>query len=297
MRYPRLRYTNRQGFQIASDVVLMCFYFQHAHERLAPSVMRALELFRGRIGPYLLEWNIDHEGQSHPLDDFEWERVRQEMAVTDESVGIRLSGGPEQVGGAYVHYRGLGRIPLPWPGREHDVSALFLRLPTEYLEEQGPNRVRTLALDVAAELPFNSGYVDLGLNGAGMDGEAAELVRTRYPGIHMTWEYPQMSVGTQVDGVHWLNFLGQPVLGKLGGVAGLRERLDLPGISIQEMSGERAVISLGEHPDAGDLEAGRTLPLHRALARVLEPYLYSSKRPLGDMSPAEWRRWERRFLD
>jgi hypothetical protein len=170
-------------------------------------------------------------------------------------------------------------------------------LPTEYLEEQGQGRVQALAIDMAEGLPFSSGYVGLAFSRPEAVPEAAEFVRRRYPGLHLSKEGPDIRVGTQVDGVHWMNFLGQPVLGKLGGVAGLRERLILPGISIEEMSGDRAVITLGEQPDPGDLEEGRTLPLHRALARVLEPHLHSSNRPLGRMSPDEWHRWERRFLD
>ena len=61
--------------------------------------------------------------------------------------------------------------------------------------------------------------------------EALKLIRPRYPGVHLASSGADLHVNTWVDGVHWMNFLGQPVLGKLGGVAGLRERLALPGIS------------------------------------------------------------------
>lgn len=102
---------------------------------------------------------------------------------------------------------------------------------------------------------------------------------------------------TWVDGVHWMNFLGQPVLGQLGGVAGLRERLPLPGITLQELSGDRVLITLGEQPDTGDVEAGRTLPLHRALARMLEPHLHQWTAKYGNEAPEELLRWDRRFLE
>jgi hypothetical protein len=218
------------------------------------------------------------------------------MQGPEEGFCPRFAGTPENVGGLYAEYKGLP-IPSPWPARAHDASGLYLRLPTEYLEEHGPERIRGLALAVAEELPFNSGYVDLGLNGTGMEGEAADLVRVRYPGIHMTGEGPELDMDTHVDGIHWMNFLGQPVLGKLGGISALRERLNLPGISIQDLSGDRALITLGEAPNPGDTEAGETLPLHRALARLLEPYLYRNTRPLGRMTPEDMRHWERRFLD
>jgi hypothetical protein len=56
-------------------------------------------------------------------------------------------------------------------------------------------------------------------------------------------------------------------------------------------------VTLGDQPEPGDVEAGHTLPLHRALARILEPYLYHRSRPLGPMSMEETLRWERRFLE
>jgi hypothetical protein len=68
-----------------------------------------------------------------------------------------------------------------------------------------------------------------------------------------------------------MNFLGQPVLGELGGVAGLRSLLHSPGTTVHELNGERAVVTLGPWPEAGDLAQGRTLPAYRELAPVLEP--------------------------
>jgi len=104
-------------------------------------------------------------------------------------------------------------------------------------------------------------------------------------------------MNTWVEGVHWMNFLAQPVLGQLGGIRALREHLSLPGVSIEEMSGERVLVTLGEHPETGDVEAGQTLPRHRALARLLEPHLFHRTKFLGRMRPEELLRWERRFLD
>jgi hypothetical protein len=106
-----------------------------------------------------------------------------------------------------------------------------------------------------------------------------------------------MSLGTRVKGAYWLTFLGQPVLSELGGPVGLRSRLSSPDITVQEMDGERAFVVLGEWPEAGDTEQGRDLPLHRELAHVLEPWLYSEQIPWDGFTPEDMRRWERRFLD
>jgi hypothetical protein len=105
-------------------------------------------------------------------------------------------------------------------------------------------------------------------------------------------------IGTRLRGASWLTFLGQPVLGELGGVAGLRSRLNAPGTTVQELTGDRAVVTLGPWPEAGDTDQGQVLPAYRELARVLEPWLYhQSTRGGVDFSAEDTLRWERRFLD
>jgi hypothetical protein len=79
-------------------------------------------------------------------------------------------------------------------------------------------------------------------------------------------------------------------------VEALRSRLHSPGTTVQEWEGGRAVVRLGEWPEAGDTEQGHTLPAYRELARVLEPWLYEGH-GLSGFPPEDMRRWERRFLD
>jgi hypothetical protein len=300
MRYPRLRYYDKRGWLGASDALLMCFYMPHPNKRIAPAVIRAVELFREWIRPYQLAWNDTGDGQAEPLDDASWERARRRVLESGFGGGafLGLDAKTPAVDDLSVDYRGLSVVPLPWPERKDDVSVLYLRLPTELLEERGPEQVRALAVGLAAELPFSSGYVDFVLCSSRADSvEALKLIRPRYRGVPLASSAATMHVGTRVDGVHWMNFLGQPVLGELGGVSGLRERMVLPGVSLQEMSGDRVLITLGEKPEVGDVEAGQTLPLHRALAQLLEPYLYRRKAFFGNSVPEELLRWDRRFLD
>ena len=300
MRYPRLRHYTKGGRLVASDALLMTFYMQHPNERIAPTVLRVLQIIREWIHPYQLAWHDAGEGQLDPIDDFEWERIRMRTLnpEPDMSAYLVLDGQSMKVDDLRVHYRGLDVFPSPWPEQKDGVSVLYVRLPTAFLVERGADRVRALALELAAELPFNSGYVDFVLCSDGSHfGEALELIRPRYPGVHLASSRASLRMNTWVDGVHWMNFLGEPVLGKIGGVSGLRAHLGLPGITLQEMSGDRVLITLGAQPEVGDVEEGQTLPLHRALARLLEPYLYRSD--MDDLYPAteDMLRWERRFLD
>lgn len=302
MRYPRLQCHTKGGRLVASDALLMTFYMQHPNERIAPAVLRALQIIRERIHPYQLAWYDAGEGQADPLDDSEWERLRMRTLKPepepDPSAYLVLEGQSMGVDDLRVHYVGFDVCPSPVPEQEDGVSVLYVRLPTAFLVERGADRVRVLALDLAAELPFNSGYVDFVLCSDGFYlGEALNLIRPRYAGVHLASDRARLRMNTWVEGVHWMNFLGEPVLGKLGGVPGLRAHLGLPGITLQEMSGDRVLITLGEQPEIGDVEAGQTLPLHRALARLLAPYLYRSD--MDGLYPVteDMLRWERRFLD
>ncbi|HEX5748329.1 MAG TPA: type VI immunity family protein, partial [Archangium sp.] len=181
------------------------------------------------------------------------------------------------------------------------TSALSFILPTEYLEAHGPGHVRELALELAAALPFCSGHGGLCFNYPESVVGTTDAIRDmafRHPGLDIPGvNFDSFSIGTRVNGVHWLNFLGPPVLGELGGAAGLRARLRSPGTTVQELDGERAVVTLGNWPEAGDTEQGRTLPEYRELAHVMEPWLYMDRGNWGGFSDEDMRRWERRFLD
>lgn len=190
------------------------------------------------------------------------------------------------------------RARLPFRETPPDyVSVLCVTLPTECVEEWGPGFVREWVLDMASRLPFASGHAGLALDVAHVSIERLEALRSlmnRHPGFDLRNANVRDFMGTRVDGVHWLNFLGPQVLGELGGVAGLRTRLQSPTTTVQELEGNRAVVILGPQPEAGDLALGQTLPEYRELARVLEPWLEPFE-PTEDKEAL--RRWWRRFLD
>jgi hypothetical protein len=299
-RIPAIRAYAENGVLVVREGLSICFYLRRSHQEIAQAVIRSLETYVRAVGPQALGWWVDSEGDWRELDDAAWEHTRRELREHKGSV-VELTDSPSDASQYAFEYYGKpldARLYFNDPGA---VSALCFWLPSEYLEKHGPTRVRELALELAAPLPFNSGHASLAFN-APMElmGISAGLRPRsfRYPGMDVPdLSHLSMSIGTRVSGAYWLTFLGQPVLGELGGVAGLRSRLPSPDISVQEMDGERAVVTLGEWPEAGDTEQGLGLPLHRELARVLEPWLYQRKVPWNGFTPEDMRRWERRFLD
>jgi hypothetical protein len=289
--YPRIRIHAASGPLVAREGLGFSFYMPHAHADVASGAMRSLGAYVRAVGPAALGRYVDSEGEFHTLDASGWESIHQEISAEDWAV-VRLYDAGTAEYRYRFEYHGRQRIELSGNPSPEVVSEVRGWLPTEWLEAHGPARVREWALELADSLPFCSGHVGLSINGgldlAGVKREAIQRC-LRYPGIDIPDESIGGMLGTRLWGVSWLTFIGQPVLGELGGVQALRARLHAPGVNVQELEGARAVVTLGEWPEAGDADAGHVLPAYRELARVLEPWLYSSSQPHQD--------WGRRFLD
>ncbi|WP_375771648.1 DUF3396 domain-containing protein [Archangium gephyra] len=300
--YPRVRIDRSVGKQqilCIRESVSITFYMKRSHQEVVHQVLNALDVYRRAVGPQALT------SYAHPynetwdeLDEKGWAYIRQHMLEEPAAYPWLCQSDSETLGYEF-NYNGL--LLEIYEEDEDPASQVSFFLPTEYLEEHGPGRVRELALELAAVLPFNSGHAGLCFHFPDTILGATRRIRDlafRYPGMDIPGARSSASsIGTRLDGVHWLNFLGPPVLGDLGGAAGLRTRLQSPGTTVQELDGERVVVTLGKWPEAGDTEQGHTLPAWRELARVLEPWLYMSPCILDGFSEEDMRRWQRRFLD
>ncbi len=300
-RYPQARFywsVEGERLQCIQTSLSVCFYMRRPHQEVIPAVMDALELYRKAIAPSSLAWFPDSEGYWQEIDEAAWELTRQEM-LDPRGATIWLRDSPRLT--ADYEFRYYGR-DLKASDSPNVTCAVAFWLPTAYLENQGPTQVRRLALELGARLPFNSGHASLSFYFAESMHGVSDPLRDlcfRHPGMDMpAMESLPRHLGTRVRGTYWLTFLGTPVLDKLGGTASLRTRLHSAGTHVEEMSADRAVVTLGEWPEAGNLENGHSLTAYRELTRVLEPWLYQSPRsPWSGFSDEDVRRWERRFLD
>ncbi|RYZ14940.1 MAG: DUF3396 domain-containing protein [Myxococcaceae bacterium] len=251
------------------------------------------------MAPASLDWYCDYEGDFHELDSAGREFLEQEFN-SSHFAHVHLANHANGVGEYEFVYRGQWREDPDDPNASRLLSTVTFWLPTEFLESHGPAAVRELALKLSADLPLTSGHAGLAFNGQfsllGVD-DAVHRERLRHPGMDVPDESASLHLGNRVRGVHWMNFLGPPVLAEIGGVEALREKLKSPGTTVQSLTEGRAVITLGTEPDAGDTTHSPVLPAYRELARVLEPWMYfqGDSRPSTD--PEAQRRWERRFLD
>ncbi|WP_375771819.1 DUF3396 domain-containing protein [Archangium gephyra] len=299
--YPRIRIHAENGYLLMREGLSICFYMHSSHQEVVRAVMHSLDVYLGVVGPQSLGWYDIGEGEWQKLDDEGWAVSRRKMLEKfNAHVTLRDALSGECRYGFEYHGHALDML-FPHERLEAGCAVSFL-LPTEYLDAHGPGRVRELALELAAPLPFCSGHAGLSFNGEteplSMSGEAGELC-FRYPGLDVpNLDWMSWKLGTRVRGAYWLTFLGQPVLGALGGTAELRSRLSSPDTTVQELEGERVAVTLGRWPEAGDAERGQMLPAYRELARVLEPWTYHEEHIIRPESDArKRRRWERRFLD
>jgi hypothetical protein len=166
--------------------------------------------------------------------------------------------------------------------------------------EHGPGQLRTLALEIARELPFSFGYASLAFVSPRGRWYAVRQEFLGPLGRYLGMDFYQLDrtsevISTGARGAYWLTFLGQPLLGQLGGVEGLRHELSFPEVSFQPMEGERLLLTLGEWPDAIDTAQEPYVPHYRALARLLEPYFPEETMGWTTVAKQNMHHWLRRL--
>ena len=306
---PILRVRTDYGDLVGRDGIVICFFMHRSHGEVAHAIWRALQTYRHAIPPQALAWYPDYNGDYQPLDDKGWKSIREELLDCRWPAfsGVDLEEHCDDVGGYNFEYNGRWLDGVGFMYDEDPTCAVTFTLPTEYLVEHGPAQVRSLALELARELPFSFGYASFALVAPSGHWFAAHRtvreLRDRYPGldIYRLGETSQ-HIGTNARGAYWLTFLGLPLLGRLGGLEVLRRRLSFPDVSLHTLpplEGERVLVTLGEWPQAFDTEQQeRPPPQFHALAHLLEPFLHEERSNwfyFLKKDPEDMRRWTRRF--
>ncbi|MFY2562665.1 type VI immunity family protein [Corallococcus terminator] len=293
---PRIRVRAASGALLIRDSLCIHFYMRHPHAEVAPAVLRALECYRRVVPEDALSSYVEETGDWEPIDQAGWNRIRDELLEPHGAIlDLRDATGEKRYRFAYRGRRPATRVT------SDTVCAVGFWLPTEYLEEQGPEALGKLVLGLAEALPFNSGHAGLAFNCdldlVGVEAEVWEWCR-KYPGMDL----PRMDrrasqLGTKVSTVSWMTLLGEPVLSASGGAVELREQLRSMGGTVLELSNERVAIVLAPKPEAGGAEHGAVPAAYRRLATTLEPWLFHEQQLAGAEHAEELRRWERRFID
>jgi hypothetical protein len=300
---PVIRLRNKyDGSLVARDGVVLCFFMRRFHSEVAPAVWRALQTYLRAIPPQSLNWYGSEDGDTLPLDDKGWEHIRWKMLERPwggEWI-VELDETDREVGGYSFEYDGRKLDADLFCHDEEATSGVAFSFPTEYLLEHGPTHLRALALELARELPFSFGYASLAFvapRGRWYSARQDLLpLLSRYLGMDL-YELGETSrvIGTRARGSYWLTFLGQPLLGQLGGTEALRPKLPFPDVSFQPLDGERLLLTLSEWPEAIDTAKKHHPAQYFALAHLLEPFLYEERTGWFSIDKDNMRRWLRRL--
>jgi len=149
-------------------------------------------------------------------------------------------------------------------------------------------------------LPFSFGYASLAvISPHGMwYGALRELLPllARYLGLDVyILEDTSRSIGTRARGAYWLTFLGQPLLGQLGGAEALRQKLPFPEVSFEPLDGDRLLITLTEWPEILDTEKEFYPVQYHELALLLEPFFLEERTGWFSLDKEPLRQWMRRL--
>jgi len=302
-RIPIIRLRNDHGDVDVRDGVILYFFMRRSHAEVSPAVWRALQTYLRAIPPKSLNWYGSDDGDTLPLDDQGWEQTRKDMLERPWSGTARhvsLAETTGEAGSYHFNYDGRQLDNELFSRDERATSGVSFSFPTEYLLEHGPAHLRALALALGRELPFNFGYASLAFVSHpgiwyGVRRQLLGLL-TRYLGLDLCHQIEtSRNIGTGVRGAYWLTFLGQPLLGQLGGTEGLRQQLSSPEVTFEPMEGERLLLTLGEWPEAMDTEKGAPPSQYQALARLVEPYICEEGGDWPPMTREYMHRWLRRL--
>ncbi|WAM29239.1 type VI immunity family protein [Myxococcus sp. NMCA1] len=298
---PTIRLRNGAGDLVVRDGIVLCFFMRRSHPDVAPAVWRALETYRRDIPAGALGWYGADDGDTLPLDARGWEHIRAQMVERSWGIEwlVELMQAPGEASGYRFEYDGR-LLDAPFFAQDDGAtSAACFSFPTEYLAAHGPGHLRALALEIARELPFSFGYASLALlsqagGGFSVRTQLLDLL-SRFPGLDLPrFGDTSRTIGSRAQGAYWLTFLGQPLLEQLGGGEALLSSLDFPSVTFHPLDADRLLLSLGDGPEAMDVERQGVPPQYRVLARRLEPFFHEERSTWPPLDTAALTRWLRR---
>lgn len=297
------------GLVYLREGVTAAFFLPTPMDACAVELQAAFEAYLAMVPPGALKWAAVGSGSEEwkPVAKNTFDRCRAQLkpeAVRKRPItSFELTDGDQ--GGQAPGY-GLLVIGNPFdPEVPDEKSLLQAHFPAEVLADANREAFVSQVRELAALLPFVSGYVSPGLHWAEIFKaqalKQARAVTRRHPGFDVQDNARARTyLGTHVRGARWLTFLGPELAGQLGGADALRGALP-EDVSIETV-GHGLMIRAGDAPEIGDASRKVDTPLLRAVAAALEPVtlfgelaLYGSE--FADQDDDLLEAYERRFLD
>src|SRR5690606_20196624 len=141
-----IRIHAKNGSLLVREGLRITFYMRHSHEHVSQGVERSLAAYLRAVGAQALGWYVNSEGEEEELDDAGWELTRRRLREQRFPI-IRLVDAALSDCRYRFEYHGKDLQDPSMQHEPHAVCEASFWLPTEFLEEQGPVRVRYPGID------------------------------------------------------------------------------------------------------------------------------------------------------
>ena len=266
-----------EGLVLVRLGLICTVYFRNGGQRdMGYKVLGCFDRFVEQFGEHL-------QGQFHSLSGRSFTSLRKDSIVKarvklqeliDEGAMFSWDLQSEKTAEVAAEYH----IETLTSNIDHDpewLSYLKITLPWQLLEElDGEQRFKDWVRYLCETLDVDQGYAGLACN-LPYDYHQFQpyefQMAQRYSGL-MVDPAPHLDKAALEDGikgVNWLTLLGPRYIEQLGGMAALKQQLQLPDVSVQETDNGRLMVQAGVLPDVGAPEDGHP-PAYVAVNRVLK---------------------------
>jgi hypothetical protein len=298
-----LRFKERSGTLFARSGLLLALFFDEEFPKAAPAIERCLDEWTAFIPDGVLAWAL--VGAS--ADEYKALSTRRIAACRSQLDPQKASRR------SLSHFRLVG--PQMWapdyafrvdgdkevrPGGK-SLNFIEVSFPESVLEAPGREEFVRHLLALAEKIPFQCGYAAPALiPGADSDLSKARAVLGPLGLRHHGYDLAQndgsaFHMGGKCRGARWITFLGEPLIGELGGIETLRAKLG-EGPEIETVGSGIAIIA-SEEPEVGDVNRNDRVESLRKVAAAIEPVTLFNDKMLNLMfeDVDDRDRWERRF--
>lgn len=295
---------------VGRDVFVVALFTEKAFPSAITDVEEAFDHWLRAVPEKELEWaQIGPNATGFKaLTKTSIQRCRDQLSPTkvkDRALAafdIRGGEDPHNPSYGFTFY---GSKPAPMvPDR---TCLVEMRWPSEYPEALGHDAFVDWVCELAALLPYRSGYAAPALsrgweNSKHIEEAARNLIPLafRHPGYDL-FENEGTAARMPRDrcrGARWLTLLGPALVDALGGRSVLEQNLD-SNVTIRD-AGRGLLLRAGERPELGDVNHGDRAPLLRSVAGAIESVTYFedvySLQKLFLHDEEQLLRWERRHL-
>jgi hypothetical protein len=287
-----------RGRVAVRDGLLLCLYLRAPHREIAESIGELHDRYVTLVGADALRWYRARD-EWKELTPRQRVRMRGLMSASTsrDDVRVAIKAGDSAAEEMIVGFDYWGdEAPSP---QNKIASFVELRFATEWATSRAPAELAEVLGELAALVPFSSGYASLAFHLAMAAPEFLDVHAFRHPGmdVHAN-EYTSRHIDDLVRGAYWLTFVGPVALQRLARPAtALRKALGA-GIAVDTIGGG-VMIRAGDELRPGDVQRGDDLPLTRKVARVLEPITLGESIAFG-FSPDDleetFAAWQKRHL-